>query len=652
MAAIYVTIMDDHPTIRFAAAELQRYLTQATSQLVELLDGGVAGPDTPALLLGLGKRFPGALLPPAAPGADARFDDAIGIATDGASGVICGSNPRSVLLAVYRYLHVLGCRWVRPGTDGEYIPAVELARTNVQLAEAPSYRHRGICIEGAVSYEHVRDLIDWMPKVGLNAYFVQFREGFCFFDRWYSHMGHPTAQPGEFTVEQARALVGQVAAEAKKRDMIYHAVGHGWTCEPFGIAGLGWEYPPEPVPAQATQYLALVQGKRELWEGIPLNTSLCYSNPAVRQIMTDAVVEYAQRHPEVDLLHFWLADGTNNQCECQQCAATRPADFYVMMLNDIDRKLGALQLGTRIVFLAYFDLLWPPEHERIQNPDRFVLMFAPITRTYSTTFSTDRAAPALPAFERNKLTFPRSIEQNLAFLQAWQAQALRADGRPTDSFDFDYHLMWDHYRDPGYIQVARVLHDDLQLLDSIGLAGYNSCQVQRAFFPTGLPMAVLGWTLWDKTRDFEAMAQDYFAAAFGSEGLKALDYLTQLSELFDPAYLRGEKPEGNEQAAAALARVAGLVASFQPTIERNIGADSVCWASSWRYLRHHAELASALAGALRARALGEQAEAQSEWDALKRRLWQQEAELHPALDVYLFTRVYDRIFNTYSIGTI
>jgi hypothetical protein len=644
MPAIHIVTAGDHPTIVFAAAELRRYLARATGQPIELLDADAIGHEAPALRLGLAQRFPGTALPPAAADTDPRFDDAISIATVAASGVICGNNPRSVLLAVYRYLHALGCRWVRPGADGEYIPAVDIAQTNVQLAETPSYRHRGICIEGAVSYEHVRDLIDWMPKVGLNAYFVQFREGFCFFDRWYSHMGHPAAQVGEFTVEQARALVAQVAAEAKKRDLVYHAVGHGWTCEPFGIAGLGWEYPPEPVPPAAVQYLALVQGKRELWEGIPLNTSLCYSNPEVRQIMTDAVVEYAQQHPEVDLLHFWLADGTNNQCECEHCAPTRPSDFYVMMLNDIDRKLGALQLDTRIVFLAYFDLLWPPERERIQNPDRFVLMFAPITRTYSKTFSTERAVPALPPFERNQLTFPRAIEQNLAFLQAWQAQAVRADGRPADSFDFDYHLMWDHYRDPGYTQTARVLHDDLQLLDGIGLAGFNSCQVQRAFFPTGLPMAVLGGMLWDKTREFEAMARDYFAAAFGPDGAAALAYLTQLSELFDPAYLRGEKPGEDAQAAAALARVATLVDSFLPTIERNVSSGSACWASSWRYLGHHAEIATSLAGALRARALGDHAAAPSEWSALKQRLWQLEGELHPVLDVYLFTKVYDRIF--------
>jgi hypothetical protein len=644
--SVRIVVVDDHPTIRFAAAELQRYLAQATGQSIQLLDQTAISLETPALRVGLAQQIGKATLPPAPARAEARFDDAISIATEAANGIICGNNPRSVLLAVYRYLHLLGCRWVRPGADGEYIPAIDLAHADVHLTQTPSYRHRGICIEGAVSYEHVRDLIDWMPKVGLNAYFVQFREAFTFFDRWYSHMGHPTKQTRGFTVEQARALVRQVAAEAKKRDLIYHAVGHGWTCEPFGIRGLGWEYPPEPVPAEAVQYLALVQGKRALWEGIPLNTSLCYSNPAVRRIMTDAVVAYAQQHPEVDLLHVWLADGANNQCECEQCAPTRPSDFYVMILNDIDRTLSALHLDTRIVFLAYFDLLWPPQHERLENPDRFVLMFAPITRSYTIPFSTERAAPDLPSFERNKLTFPQAIEQNLAFLQAWQAHSVRDVDPPLDSFDFDYHLMWDHYRDPACIQIARVLHADLQLLDSIGLDGFISCQVQRAFFPTGLPMAMLGWTLWDKSLDFDALAADYCAAAFGPQGTAVLAYLTQLSELFDPAYLRGEKDLEGKQAAPALEHIADVVASFLPTIEQNIDNGSACWSRSWLYLRHHAEIATSLASALHKRAQGNATTAQLEWEALKQRVWQQEDELHPVLDVYLFTRVYDGIFST------
>ncbi len=86
--------------------------------------------------------------------------------------------------------------------------------------------------------------------------------------------------------------------------------------------------------------------------------------------MTDAVVAYAQQHPEVDLLHFWLADGANNQCECEQCAPTRPSDFYIMMLNDIDRALK--------------QRLWQKEAEL--HPVLDVYLF---TRVYDGIFSTD-----------------------------------------------------------------------------------------------------------------------------------------------------------------------------------------------------------------------------------------------------------------------
>src|SRR4051812_17702283 len=108
MAAIRIAITDDHPTIIFAAAELQRSLAQATGQPVNVLQRDAIRRKTPVLWLGLAQHFPGIALPPAAASADARFDDAISIATEAARGVICGNNPRSVLLAVYRYLHLLG----------------------------------------------------------------------------------------------------------------------------------------------------------------------------------------------------------------------------------------------------------------------------------------------------------------------------------------------------------------------------------------------------------------------------------------------------------------------------------------------------------------------------------------------------------------
>lgn len=50
---------------------------------------------------------------------DPTLDDAIYIDVRNSKGIITGSNPRSVLFAAYRFLEANGCRWIRPGRNGD-----------------------------------------------------------------------------------------------------------------------------------------------------------------------------------------------------------------------------------------------------------------------------------------------------------------------------------------------------------------------------------------------------------------------------------------------------------------------------------------------------------------------------------------------------
>ena len=614
----------DDPTIRFACEELCRYLSAATGWKAEI---GECVCDDGGLDIHVG--LPASIGLEAPEVADPEMDDAVMIEVCNGGGYIAGVQPRSVLLAVYLFLTELGVRWPRPGKDDEHVPKLDRL-ADVKLSERPSYRHRGICIEGAVSVEHVIDTVDWMPKVGMNGYFIQFREAHTFFDRWYAHTGNPLVEGRHITVEEAKGFTAEVVAEIEKRDLLYHGVGHGWTCEPFGIGGLGWEADNRELPEQTKKYLAEVNGERKLWGGVALNTNLCYGNDEVRRLVTDEIVDYSAKHPEIDIMHFWLADGSNNHCECELCRDTRPADFYVRMLNELDEKLNEKGLKTRIVFLIYVDLLWPPEKDKIKNPDRFMLMFAPITRTYSQPFATDVAIPEPSPFVRNKLKFPSNVAENIGFLKAWQKDF------SGDSFDFDYHLMWDHLRDPGYTQICDVLYKDIRGLRDIGIDGYISCQLQRAFFPTGLPMAVMAQTLWDRDADYEHIIADYFDTSFGPDGKLARAYLEKISELFDPPYMRGEKPKVNPEAAEKLAKVAGVVDEFLPTIERNIKSDNACWAKSWFYLKESAAICKLLASAVEAAARDEKDLAKQRWEATQHYVREHEMAIHPALDVMHF----------------
>lgn len=627
------------PTVRFAAEELRACLVRMGVAEAPMEPAAAYRADLPGIWLGTADAFPGIRMPAVA---DPKWDDAVRISVKDGTGVVAGSNPRSVLLAAYRLLHEAGCRWVRPGADGAYIPRLAAGGLEAEVCEAASYRHRGMVIEGAVSFEHVRDMIAWMPKVGMNSYFIQFREAYTFFDRWYSRMGHPAGRREGFSVEKAGELRARAAAEIRRRGLLLHAVGHGWTCEPLGIRGLGWEYPAEKAPAEAVHCLAEVDGKRELWGGVPLNTNLCYSNPAVRRLMAEDIARYAAEHPEVDALHIWLADGANNSCECAGCRAARPADFYVRILNEADSLLAERGLPVKLVFLIYVDLLWPPETERFANPDRFLLMFAPITRTYSRTFAPEpgaRQKSPLPPFVRNRLQFPKDVAANLAFLDAWRRVF------PGDGFDFDYHFMWDHLADPGYTEAARTLHEDVKLLRGMGLNGYLSCQVQRAFLPTGLGETVLGWTLWDASRDYEGMRKDYYAAAFGRDGEAAAAYLAELTGRFDTRWMRGEKPVRDEAVAGSLEGIPETIRSFRPVIERNLSLPDPCHAASWNYLRHHADIAEGIAGVMALRARGQWERMRSAWAALQAEVWKREEVLHPVMDAWLFVHVMGRILD-------
>ena len=495
---------------------------------------------------------------------DPARDDAIVIEVKNCTGYITGTNARSVLAGVYRFFTEAGCLFVRPGFDGEYIPRKNSAAIRVSVAEAAAYRHRGICIEGAVSYENVAEIIGWAPKAGFNAYFTQFFTPFTFFDRWYRHQNNPYLMPTPIGEKTAEGFMEDIKREIAKRGLMHHAVGHGWTAKVLGLPAQGWYiYSNDDVSPERQRLIASVGGKRELWKGVAINTNLCYSDPEARSLMADEIVKYARDNPGTDYIHVWLADAANNHCECSECAGTMPADLYVKILNEADRKLAAESLETRLVFLIYIELLWPPLKEHIKNPDRFTLMFAPISRTYSEAMSKDARGSMMP-YVRNNIPRPKAVGDTLAYLRAWQ-KVFRGD-----SFVFDYHYMWDHFKDPGYYSMAKVLHDDIENLRDIGLNGYVSCQNQRVFMPNGLGMHMMGSVLWSGGNDFDAETKKYFKAAYGRDWKQCMNFLKKMSDKFDPPALRGEKPAVDKSAAARYGTVPGDIDAFMPVIRRNL----------------------------------------------------------------------------------
>ncbi len=616
-------------TIKFAFDELMRLLREMDE--ASLIDGRVYAERDSLRKDIIWVGMDGSV------GANDGYDE-IFIDVENGGGIISGSNPRSVLIAVYRFMHSLGCRFLRPGKSGEKIPKRSLDRAdiNVKLHERASYRHRSMCIEGRVGYEHVRNMIDWLPKVGMNGYFVQFTTPGSFFKRFYN-VENPHLPKINVTDDDVDRIWARLEEDISLRGLDYHATGHGWTCMPFGLSSSGWEVYDGEIPEKTVNCFAEIDGVRKLWDGKPLNTNLCYSNPYVRSTIADAMVRYCKEHPAVSFLHFWLADDKNNHCECTECRKMRPADWYVRMLNEIDEKLGKAKVTTKIVCLIYLDLLWAPEVEKIKNQDRFVLMFAPITRTYTTAFTdfdTGESVELAP-YVRNRLVMPTSVAENVARLEKWQSEQLRGD-----SFDFDYHLMWDHYLDPGYYECARILHKDMTGLYKIGLNGMVSCQTNRAAFPTGLPMYAMAGGLWNRDSVFTDISAEYFTAAFADDAAAVEEYMKTLSELFCPAYMRGEKPISPDEMKKRISDAKTVIDGFEQLFITKNGNSS----DDWSMLKHHAHICRMYADALRAGIDGDAEEAERIRKEIFEYLDLTEPELNECFDVGTFEYIWELYF--------
>lgn len=290
---------------------------------------------------------------------NAALDDVVYYDCDACGGIIAGSNFRSVLLAVYRYLKSQGCNWLFPGPDGECIPLTE-ALVPVRVCHKASYRYRGQCNEGTETQPTMLDAIDFTPKVGLNIFMLEFDIPKYYYQRAYGHRYGNMPAEAELSDTTVLQWKRQCEVEIARRGLQFHDMGHGWTAEPFGFDSTeGWVCRNLPADCDVS-HLAMINGVRTFFGGVALNTNLCMSNPETRSVVANYVADYAEKQNNVDFLHVWLADADNNHCECEACAAKTTSDWYVVLLNDIDAVLTARKLDTRIVFIAYVDTTWAP----------------------------------------------------------------------------------------------------------------------------------------------------------------------------------------------------------------------------------------------------------------------------------------------------
>ena len=485
---------------------------------------------------------------------DEKFDDLLYAECNEEGGIIAGINERSVLLAVYEYLRRNGPRWLFPGPDGEYIPVKEINPVSFKIK--PSCRYRGFANTTAASYQTNLELIDFLPKIGMNTFMVEFRVPVFYTNNYYEHkrntQNRAPEKPTNTTILQWKR---GTECEAAKRGLVFHDVGHGFCVDSFGIDSChSWNRTDESaIPEEARKYLAEIGGKKGFFGGVPINTNFCMSNSEARALFTKYVADYAERHKNIDLLHVWLADEANNHCECENCQKKTATDWYVLLLNELDELMSARNIDTKIVFLSYVDTSWAPVEERIKNQDRFVFMLAPFTRSYYDSIPKGEIRPTTSKYERNNVYLAKTLEEYLGFYNDW-----RKDFKGP-AFAFEYHFCWCEYYDLSTFKHSKIIHDEICLYDKMGISGVVEDGDMRGFLPNGLQFYTMGRTLFDTSLSAEEIAEDYMKHAYGNKKEKYKQILCDIEKIIPHAYL-SRKGSANDKVSSL----------YNPDIAKNI----------------------------------------------------------------------------------
>ena len=626
-------------TVLYAAEELKKYLCMVDPTVeVQIADGSADEGIVLGLLSDLGLDDSDVN--------DAMIDDVVDVKINSLVGYIAGSNERSILFGVYKYLKSAGCRWVRPGNEGEFIPKADMKSRSFTFRKKADFPFRGECCEGAIGFEHMKETILWMPKVDMNLFMLEQVVPYAYMCRWYKHTFNTKLSHDDIPYEDYERYCEQIERLVKKCGLQLHVLGHGATTEPFGVRYMadGFTY---DVSDDTLEAFALVEGKRDRVKTYPFYTQLCMSKEWVQDKVINWLADYLKKKPHIDFLHFWLGDSTNNHCECEDCVKKHPSDWYVDMMNKLDARLTADGNDAKIIFIMYVDTLWPPIVSKLNNPSRFIVTTACGS---GAAYSSKRCETGIPEWKRNQFAIAGGLELAHSFIDGWKPVF---DG---PKFVYEYWFYTSHYSDPGYMTFGRFIANSIKSLGVTEFDGIMSDGSQRTYFPTGLPVSIIGEFLFDTAIDTEGYIDSYLKDNFGEDWKNAKDYLENISSRFDISALNlnvdvtaqdtGSVDKlakaagifGNTACGDRIATVPTVVDEFAPTVKKNLDTSDKCHRESWKILAYHGEYCKGISKIYFALSRNDTETATAELDKLIDYLSEIEGEIHLYFDLYLFVR--------------
>jgi hypothetical protein len=410
-------------------------------------------------------------------------DESFSIAKDGDAVRMVGSNDFMLLAGTYHLLDQLGCRFLAPKFDhyrgsAEVIPE-SLDGKITPVTRKPKLKFRKLYVEEGHSHDiqNLKQLVEWMPKVGYNTLVI------------------PTDYGGSGRVRWDNWRE-QLTPELQKRGITIEVGGHGY--ENF----INAEMEDGGLFKQHPDWF----GKDE--KGVPQRAKkavFCTSNAAAVEYVTNNVIAYLKARPEIQIFDFWPPDGAK-WCVCDACKKLgEPPDRQSILLKQVTEKLKPVRPDVRLEIIAYSSYLEPPKNVPV---DESVLVdFCPINQHFDAQID-DANVPVNTAYADA--------------LQAWR----KSFAGDISVYSYYRKYAWDSLP----VVIPHYMQKDLQFYAKVPVQGVSVYSEPADWFTYELNHYVLAALGWDPDADVEALVEKFCDARYGRHSKIGFDALMTLQD--------------------------------------------------------------------------------------------------------------------------
>lgn len=482
-----------------------------------------------------------------------RFQDSFRLLSRDSKLFITGSNARSVLYGVYKYLKQFGFAFLYPGPEGEVIPKnPTFFIDGFDIEESASYPFRGIAFRPFYLADASEDadktmteayhLLSWMAKNQYNLFFMEGYDVERPGDKYSTIDGKHPLQHVEYTLrwkswEERKAIALRqqlVVGEARRYGFLIERGGHGWNY------GLQEHYAlNHQISVEEAKSILKAKGKinKEADVGVSTWFQLCLGKEDVREIYAEHIIDYLVEHRgEMDIAAIWMGDGYDNKCQCAECLKQPFSDLYLDIFRRVAQKAQKVLPELTLECLIYFETLEPPTRNWLEGLDNVILNLAVWRQCYF--HKLDDPSCRLPDWTpnyRNNATHDTPNDKRIINYDQYSSYAgwRKVVGEEIKCLAFNYiTLNMEHDRHFMSYDLCPLFTNSLEDFDRLRIDGMVDCQCHCSWDkPVNLQLYGAGKFLWNKqNHDSLAIRKELFSGLFGAKAEFVSAYCDKMSE--------------------------------------------------------------------------------------------------------------------------